>query len=201
MTNMGKNGKNTGDRHNKWTEAAEAGLLFGAHMLAGGLCWLLLVTRRPLECGLAVWRFGLGLWQHWWWLGTNSKPVDPHISTRHGHSCVPTQVPLADPDKEKSLCWQQLKAVDRTSLSSTLSASSPQASALTRPAFAHSGLWCYLCASRTRCCATLQCRIRTEELCCPISCSRCRRGLSDVGRHQSRVLSCRHPAAALQPPC
>lgn len=55
MTNMGKNGKNTGDRHNKWTEAAEAGLLFGAHMLAGGLCWLLLVTRRPLECGLAVW--------------------------------------------------------------------------------------------------------------------------------------------------
>lgn len=94
-------------------------------MLAGGLCWLLLVTRRPLECGLAVWRFGLGLWQHWWWLGTNSKPVDPHISTRHGHSCVPTQVPLADPDKEKSLCWQQLKVVDRTSLSSTLSASSP----------------------------------------------------------------------------
>lgn len=74
----------------------------------------------------------------------------------------------------------------------------PQTSTLTRLAFAHSGQWCYLCSSRTRCCATLQCRIRTaEELCCPISCSRCRRGLSDVGRHQSRALSCRGAAAAL----
>lgn len=74
----------------------------------------------------------------------------------------------------------------------------PQSSTLTRLAFAHSGQWCYLCSSRTRCCATLQCRIRTAgELCCPISCSRCRRGLSDVGRHQSRALSCRGTAAAL----
>ena len=35
---MGKNGEKTGDKHNKWTEAAEAGLLFGASwrsLLAG----------------------------------------------------------------------------------------------------------------------------------------------------------------------
>ena len=108
MTNMGKNGENTGGRHNKWTETAEAaGLLFGAH---AGWRSLLAAPGDTAAAwmrfgGFAVWA-GLGLWQRWWWLGTNSKTVDPHISTRHGHSCVPTQVPLVDPDKEKSLCWQ-----------------------------------------------------------------------------------------------
>jgi hypothetical protein len=56
MTNMGKNGENTGDRHNKWTETAEAaGLLFGAH--AG---WRSLLA-APGDTGGrldAVWRFG-----------------------------------------------------------------------------------------------------------------------------------------------
>lgn len=54
---MGKNGENTGDKHNKWTEAAEAGLRVGAHagwrsLLAGpgytAAAWLRFG-------GLAVW--------------------------------------------------------------------------------------------------------------------------------------------------
>lgn len=53
MTNMGKNGENTGGRHNKWTETAEAaGLLFGAH--AG---WRSLLA-APGDTAAAWMRFG-----------------------------------------------------------------------------------------------------------------------------------------------
>ena len=58
MTNMGKNGENTGGRHNKWTETAEAaGLLFGAH--AG---WRSLPA-APGDTAAAWMRFGgLAVW-------------------------------------------------------------------------------------------------------------------------------------------